>query len=414
MGPELLPVPPTRGGAIERWIRDAAVHLHARGHEVHVIARDHRDGRKQDVMDGVHYHFVEIPSSIDSGVAAVMFRGFWHYIGVKHLLGMIAPDVVHHHSRPAGLWLSKGGAPRAKQIISLHSMDYGWSFGYARWDRCLFNRGFAAATRVLGVSNFIREHAEQRYPSVIGKSRTVYNGVDGTLFYPPSPDGYGATGPPSPDGYGGTSPPSPDPPSLAGTSASFGETGSDLILYVGRVEERKGVHVLVDAFEQVISKQRPRSRLRIVGPHSYWDAKPSTYYQALCERCAANPRIEVRGPTYDDRELAAVYRDAAVSVVPSVFPEALGLTSLEAQASGVPVVVSNAGALPESVEAGKSGLVFENGNVGQLGEAVLSIVGNDERRRAMGAAAREWVMRTFSWDVIAAELEQTYVEAVAR
>jgi phosphatidylinositol alpha-1,6-mannosyltransferase len=207
---------------------------------------------------------------------------------------------------------------------------------------------------------------------------------------------------------------SPDPPSLAGTGASFGGTGSDLILYVGRVEERKGVDVLVDAFEQVISKQRPRSQLRIVGPHSYWDAKPSAYYQALCERCAANPRIEVRGPTYDDRELAAVYRDAAVSVVPSVFPEALGLTSLEAQASGVPVVVSNAGALPETVEAGKSGLVFENGNVGQLGEAVLSIVGNDQRRRAMGAAAREWVMRTFSWDVIAAELEQTYVEAVAR
>ncbi len=378
VGPELLPVPPTRGGAIERWIRDAAVRLHGRGHEVHVIARDHGDSRKQAVIDGVHYHFVEIPSSIDSGVAAVMLRGFWHYNGVKQLLGMIAPDVVHHHSRPAGLWLSKGGAPRAKQVISLHSMEYGWSFGYARWDRRLFNRGFAAATRVLGVSNFIREHVEQRYPSVVGKSRTVYNGVDGTVFRPESEPH--------------------DPP----------------ILYVGRVEERKGVHVLVDAFEQVISKQRPRSRLRIVGPHSYWDAEPSPYYQALRARCEANPRIELRGPTYDDRELAAVYRDAAVSVVPSVFPEALGLTSLEAQASGVPVVVSDAGALPESVDAGKSGLVFASRNAGQLAEAVLSIISNDERRRTMGAAAREWVMRTFSWDVIAAELEQTYTEALAQ
>ena len=57
-------------------------------------------------------------------------------------------------------------------------------------------------------------------------SLLVYNGVDGDLFHP---DG-------DPD----------DPP----------------ILYVGRVEERKGVHVLVEAFEQVISRQRPRSRLR--------------------------------------------------------------------------------------------------------------------------------------------------------
>lgn len=378
VGPELLPVPPSKGGAIERWVRDAAVRLHGRGHEVHVIARDHGDGRKTDVIDGVHYHFVEIPPTIDSGMAAVMLRGLWYFNGVRRALEDIAPDVVHHHSRPAGLWLSKGGAPRAKQIISLHSMDYGWAFGYARWDRRLFNRGFAAATRVLGVSNFIRQHTEERYASVTGKSRTIYNGVDGELF---KPDG-------EPD----------DPP----------------ILYVGRVEERKGVHVLLDAFEQVISKQRPRSRLRIVGPHSYWDARPSPYYEALRERCEANPRIELRGPTYDDRELAAVYRDAAVSVVPSVFPEALGLTSLEAQASGVPVVVSDAGALPESVDAGKSGLVFENRNAGQLAEAILSIVSNDARRREMGQAARAWAMRTFSWDVIAAQLERTYGEAMAQ
>ena len=119
------------------------------------------------------------------------------------------------------------------------------------------------------------------------------------------------------------------------------------------------------------------------------------------------------GPTYDDRALAAIYRDSACTVVPSVFPEALGLTALEAQASGVPVVVSNAGGLPETVSPGVSGLVFDNGNAGQLAEAVLSIIGNPDRRRTMGAAAREWVMSTFSWDVIAAELERTYVEALA-
>ena len=369
-------MPPSKGGAIERWIRDAAVRLVGRGHDVHVISRDRGDGCSSDRIDGVQYHYVRIPASIDRGMAAVMFRGLRHYRSAKAIVRSIAPDVVHHHSRPAGLWLSDTG--RTRNVISLHSMDYGWSFGYARWDRRLFDRGFAAAARVLGVSNFIRAHTEQRYPAVAGKSCTVYNGVDGTLFAPAA------------------------------------ESSDAPILYVGRVEERKGVHVLLDAFEQVISKQRPRTRLRIVGPHSYWHDAPSPYYQALAKRCAANPRIELRGPTYDDRELAAVYRDAAVSVVPSVFPEALGLTSLEAQASGVPVVVSNSGGLPETVSPGHSGLVFENGNAGQLAEAVLSIVGNEDRRRSMGAAARDWVMRTFSWDVIAAQLEQVYAEAVAR
>jgi spore coat protein SA len=389
VAPELLPVPPTRGGAIERWIRDAAVRLAGRGHELHVISRDHGDGRTDAVIDNVRYHFIPVAPAIDRGMAAVMFRGLLHYRRAKRLLRTIDPDLVHHHSRPAGLAISRSGAPRAAHVISLHSMDYGWSFGYARWDRRLFNRGFAGASRVLGVSNFIRRHTEERYPAVQGKSRTVYNGVDGSLFFPLPPEGFGGTSP-------------------------GGEPNDSPILYVGRVEERKGVHVLVDAFEQVISQQRPQTRLRIVGPHSYWDEQPSPYYRALADRCATNPRIELCGPTYDDRELAALYRDAAVSVVPSVFPEALGLTSLEAQASGVPVVVSDAGGLPETVDAGKSGLVFANRNAGQLAEAVMSILGNQQRRREMGAAAREWVMRTFSWDVIAAELEQTYTEVMTR
>jgi spore coat protein SA len=217
---------------------------------------------------------------------------------------------------------------------------------------------------------------------VRSKSTTIYNGVDGDLFRPPINN---------------------DPPINADSP----------ILYVGRIDPRKGVHVLVDAFEQVISPQRPNTRLRIVGPHSYWDEQPSAYFQALADRCRNNPRIELREPTFDDAELAAIYRDSACTVIPSTFPEALGLTSLEAQASGVPVVVSNAGGLPETVDAGKSGLVFENGNAAQLGEAVLSIIGNAERRRAMGEAARTWVMTTFSWDVIAGQLERTYMEAMA-
>ncbi|HJU44847.1 MAG TPA: glycosyltransferase family 4 protein [Vicinamibacterales bacterium] len=377
VAPELLPVPPTRGGAIERWIRDAATRLAARGHDVHVISRDGGDGNGARIIDGVHYHYVRIAPAIDRGLAAVMFRGLRHYLGAKSLLASIQPDIVHHHSRPAGLWLSQSGARHATQVISLHSMEYGWAFGYAGWDRRVFNRGFNAAARVLGVSNFIRSHVEARYPAVRSKSQTVYNGVDGQLFKPQ------------------------------------GELADPPILYVGRVESRKGVHVLVDAFERVISKQRPHARLRIVGPHSYWDERPSAYYQALAKRCAGNPRIELRGPTFNDQELAAVYRDSACTVVPSTFPEALGLTSLEAQASGVPVVVSNAGGLPETVDAGKSGLVFENGNAAQLGEAVLSIIGNADRRRGMGKAARERIMKIFSWDVIAGELERTYAEAIA-
>lgn len=382
VAPELLPVPPSKGGAIERWIRDAAVRLTARGHEVHVISRDRGDAATKDTIDGVQYHYLTIPAWLDRGRAAALFRGLWYYLAVRRVLARLSVDVVHHHSRPAGLWLSHPAASRARLIISLHSMDYGWGFGYRAWDRRWFARGLGMASRVLCVSKFIERHTAERYPGVRESITTVYNGVDCELFKPP-----------------------------AFAKASAGKQAVT-ILYVGRVEARKGVKVLVDAFEQRISPRMPQARLRIVGPHSYWDAQPSGYYAAIKARCDANDRIELRGPTYVDADLADVYRDAAVSVVPSTFPEALGLTSIEAQASGTPVVVSDAGGLPETVSPGASGLVFENGNADQLADAVLSLLESAPRRAAMATAARHWAMQKFSWDTIAAELERVYADAV--
>ena len=372
VAPELLPVPPTKGGAIERWIRDAAGRLARRGHELHVVSRDHGDGASSMQEGGVHYHFVRVPRRLDAGLPAALARGGWYYSRVRAILASIEPEVVHHHSRPAGLWLCRG---RWRSVISLHSMDYGWGFGYRGWDRPLFSRGLGAASRVLCVSDFIKRHTIERYPSIAAAATTVYNGVDGELFTPASD-----------------------------------RVEGPVVLYVGRVEARKGVHVLLDAFERIISARVPLARLRIVGPASYWQRGDHGYYDTLSQRCAANPRVELRGPTYDDRELASIYRSASVAVVPSTFPEALGLTSLEAQASGAPVVVSDAGGLPETVSPGRSGLVFENGHVEQLAEAVIDILGNDDRRREMGAAARAWVMKTFSWDVIAERLEREYVQ----
>jgi spore coat protein SA len=379
VAPELLPVPPSKGGAIERWIRDAAVRLAQRGHTVHVISRDAGDGRTEWTCDGVHYHYLRIPPTIDRGLPAGMARGLWYYRSAGGKIAVITPDVVHHHSRPAGLWMTARRGSPTRHVISLHSMDYGWGFGHRAWDRRLFRLGLAAAARILCVSNFIYRHTVERYPRVRRAATTVYNGVDGALFRPAD--------------RAGDQPPT--------------------ILYVGRVEERKGVHVLLEAFEQFISKRLPAARLKIVGPHSYWDARPSGYYTELVARCRSHPRIDLQGPSYDDETLAAVYRSATVAVVPSVFPEALGLTSLEAQASGVPVVVSNAGGLPETVSPGESGLVFENRRADQLAERVVDLLNDEPRRRAMGQAARAWAMRMFSWDVIARQLEQAYAEVTA-
>jgi spore coat protein SA len=381
VAPELLPVPPTKGGAIERWIRDAARLLAARGHDVHVVSRDHGDGRLEDRIDGVQYHFVRVRRPPDQGGIAMLTRGVAYFAGVGRLLARIEPDVVHHHSRPGAMYVTRARARGARHVISLHSLNYGWSFGYGYWDRLLFRRAFRTCDRILCVSDFIRRHVVALYPDIAAKTMILYNGVDGRTFHPEPRD--------------------------------EGDCADPVVLFVGRVEERKGVHLLVDAFERTIRKRPGGARLAIVGPHSYWAAEASPFYSALIERCRTIPQIDLRRPTYCDAELAAVYRGAAVGVVPSVFPEALGLTSLEAQASGIPVVVSNAGGLPETVLAGESGVTFESGDVEGLAASVLDLLSDPHRRHSMGARARTWAMERFSWERIATQLEEIYSDVLA-
>ena len=374
-------MPPDRGGAIERWIRDAARLLAARGHDVHVVSREHGDGGSERQIDGVAYHFVRIPAALDRGQLAVIARGAWYFTRAGAVVARLSPQVVHHHSRPASVYALGRRAPRARHVLSLHSMRYGWPCIYAGADRSIFRVAFRACARVLPVSDFIRRHALEHYPELDGKIATLYNGVDGCLFRP----------------------------SVPGDSVAATHADSGPILYVGRVEERKGVHVLLDAFERIRAAGCDAG-LRIVGPHSYWTPSPSSFYASIAERCRRIVGIELCDPTYVDEELAAIYRSARVSVVPSVFPEALGLTSLEAQASGVPVIVSNAGGLPETVCPDETGLVVESGNADALASAILTLIGDPMRAREMGRRARAWAMDRFSWDRIASQLEAVYAE----
>jgi glycosyltransferase involved in cell wall biosynthesis len=64
------------------------------------------------------------------------------------------------------------------------------------------------------------------------------------------------------------------------------------------------------------------------------------------------------------------------------------------------------------VSAGESGLVFENDRADQLGDHLVGLLTDPVRRHTMAAAAREWAMRTFSWEVIAGQLEGVYADAL--
>jgi glycosyltransferase involved in cell wall biosynthesis len=112
-----------------------------------------------------------------------------------------------------------------------------------------------------------------------------------------------------------------------------------------------------------------------------------------------------------DEDIPRFYRAADVFCYPSLW-EGFGLTPAEAMASGVPVVGFRTTAVPEVVMDGKTGLLVRPGDIAGLAAALTELLGDDERRLAMGKAGRAHVEENFRWDLAAERTEAVYRQAL--
>jgi glycosyltransferase involved in cell wall biosynthesis len=102
-----------------------------------------------------------------------------------------------------------------------------------------------------------------------------------------------------------------------------------------------------------------------------------------------------------DEELARLYRQAEVAVVPSLY-EGFSLPAIEAMSCGVPVVATTGGALPEVVgESGRTGVLVEPDDPEALAAAIRSLLDDPPTRDRLGAAGRQRVVERFTWEVTA-------------
>jgi glycosyltransferase involved in cell wall biosynthesis len=180
-----------------------------------------------------------------------------------------------------------------------------------------------------------------------------------------------------------------------------------MVLHVGRLVEKKGTALLIDAFARV---EIPDATLVIVGDGPL---------RGELERRAASlgGRVHFLGHLPPD-EIAALMRQAWLLAAPSLTArdgDAEGLPNVvvEAAASGVPVVASAHAGIPEAVEHEASGLVVPEGEVAPLAEALQALLVSPDRQRAYAVAARKLAEARFDARLQAERLEGLYDSVVA-
>jgi glycosyltransferase involved in cell wall biosynthesis len=175
------------------------------------------------------------------------------------------------------------------------------------------------------------------------------------------------------------------------------------ILFVGTIEPRKNVPGLIAGYEQLLAGRSDAPRLVIAGAI----APGSDALVAAAPSTAS--RIDLRGYVSDD-ERASLYRAASMLVLPS-FEEGFGLPVMEAMAAGVPVVVSNRGALPDV--AGDAALVVDPDDRAGLAAAMERVLSDGDLRRRMADAGLRRV-RAFDPSAAARDVLAAYRAAVER
>jgi glycosyltransferase involved in cell wall biosynthesis len=148
------------------------------------------------------------------------------------------------------------------------------------------------------------------------------------------------------------------------------------ILYVGRISKEKDLHLLVRAFDSIRSKfQGAELVLAGNGP----------YFEELQEKSSGMP-CTFTGYV-EGEELARLYAGCDIFVFPSA-TDTFGNVVLEAQASGLPVIVTDSGGPQENIIPNKTGLIVKAGNLKSLEWGIETLLMDRLRRKEMGRAAR--------------------------
>jgi phosphatidylinositol alpha-mannosyltransferase len=351
-------------GGVTKHITNLAESFRQRGHPACIIAASSR-GTSGLAPNVIRISSFVAPVPYSGSVARVNFSPFLA-CRVRALLQRETFDVLHLHEPTAPtlpgvvLWQARKLSPQTALVGTFHAYREQRAWPYD-WARPVFRRIVNCLDGRVVVSQAARDYISSYFP---GHYRVIPNGVDVTLFGDPSLE----------------------------PLAQFSDGLN--ILFVGRLEPRKGFGYLIEAYARV-KVVLPQARLLVVGPYTVHDRLPF-------ERELRRLRLgDVHFVGYvPDEELARYYQSSHVFCAPSIGFESFGMVLLEAMAAGTPIVASDIEGYRTVVSHQVEGMLVPPKDAVALADALTYLLQRPDLRRAMGARGQATASR-YTWDLVA-------------
>lgn len=303
-------------------------------------------------------------------------RLFWEQTLVPFDARRLGVDVYHSPNHVLPL------AALCKTVVTVHDLAF--------MDRRLFNTrrylylnllarpSIKKADRIICISEFTKRELEKRFPSTVGKTRMVYQGLDERFRSPPVRD------------------------AVSEFKLRYGL--DRYVVFMGAIEPRKNLARLIKAFASVIQETGLPHELVLCGP-------PGWRNDAIKDAWATSPvRRRIRFVSYVPNEDVPLWYAGADALAFPSLSEGFGLPALEAMACGTPVVTSNCSALPEVV--GDAAVTVSPRSARSIADGLTRVLTAPSFAQELSRKGLER-SRLFSWENAAAETVAVYREAAS-
>ena len=185
----------------------------------------------------------------------------------------------------------------------------------------------------------------------------------------------------------------------------LGLTEKKVIVSVGRLVHRKGQDVLIEAMPAII-KDVPKAHILMIGEGPY-----RSYLENRVKALEIQERVTFIGRIqYADLPRYICAGDLFVmpsrSRLAGLEVEGLGIVYLEASACGLPVIAGDSGGAPDAVLEGQTGLVVDGTSKSEVAAAVVELLLDPDRSRAMGVRGRQWIIQEWRWEIWSARFAE--------